>query len=131
MELNNPTNTLLVANKSLTIFSLFLIYSAQNASESATKTRKLGNQVIRKGYMVIHNLGIMKGGSKDYWFVLTSESVSWFKDEEERDKKYMLPLDGLKLRDIEGGFMSKRHTFALFNPEGRNVYKVRKCMGER
>jgi hypothetical protein len=37
----------------------------------------------------------------------------------------MLPLDGLKLRDIEQGFMSRRHTFALFNPEGRNVYKVR------
>jgi hypothetical protein len=44
--------------------------------------RKLGNQVIRKGYMCIHNLGIMKGGSRDYWFALTSENVSWFKDEE-------------------------------------------------
>ena len=36
----------------------------------------------------------------------------------------MLPLDGLKLRDLEQGFMSRRHMFALFNPEGRNVYKV-------
>lgn len=35
----------------------------------------------------------------------------------------MLPLDQLKLRDIEQGFMSRRHTFGLFNPEGRNVYK--------
>lgn len=35
----------------------------------------------------------------------------------------MLPLDALKLRDIEQGFMSRRHTFALFNPDGRNVYK--------
>jgi len=43
---------------------------------------------------------------------------------QEREKKYMLPLDGLKLRDVEQGFMSRRHTFALFNPEGRNVYKV-------
>lgn len=32
--------------------------------------------------MCIHNLGIMKGGSRDYWFVLTSESISWYKDEE-------------------------------------------------
>jgi len=24
----------------------------------------------------------MKGGSRDYWFVLTSENISWFKDEE-------------------------------------------------
>lgn len=55
--------------------------------------------------------------------MLTSENISWFKDEDEKEKKFMLPLDGLKLRDIEQGFMSRRHTFALFNPEGRNVYK--------
>ncbi len=24
----------------------------------------------------------MKGGSKDYWFILTAESLSWYKDEE-------------------------------------------------
>ena len=59
------------------------IFSAQSTTQNAEKTgRKLGNQVIRKGYMSIHNLGIMKGGSRDYWFVLTSESLSWFKDEE-------------------------------------------------
>ena len=79
--------------------------------------------MIRKGYMAIHNLGIMKGGSRDYWFVLTSESLSWFKDDEEKDKKFMLPLDGLKLRDIEAGFMSRRHMFAIYNPDNRNVYK--------
>lgn len=35
----------------------------------------------------------------------------------------MLPLDGLKIKDIESGFMSRRHTFAIFNPDQRNVYK--------
>merc|ERR1711971_692978 len=98
--------------------------NASNQTQSAEKTgRKLGNQVIRKGYMSIHNLGMLKGGAKDYWFVLTSESLSWFKDEEERDKKFMLPLDSLKLRDMEAGFMSRRHMFAIYNPEGRNVCK--------
>merc|ERR1719230_2242626 len=98
--------------------------NAQSVTQNAEKTgRKLGNQVIRKGYMAIHNLGIMKGGSRDYWFVLTSESLSWFKDEEERDKKFMLPLDSLKLRDMEAGFMSRRHMFSIYNPEGRNVCK--------
>lgn len=63
------------------------------------------------------------GGSRPYWFVLTSENISWYKDEDEKEKKFMLPLDGLKLRDIEQGFMSRRHTFGLFNPDGRNVYK--------
>ena len=65
----------------------------------------------------------LTGGSRPYWFVLTSENVSWYKDEDEKEKKFMLPLDALKLRDIEQSFMSRRHTFALFNPEGRNVYK--------
>lgn len=46
-------------------------------------------------------------------------------DEEERDKKYMLMLDGLKIKDIEQGFMSRRHVFALYNPDQKNVYKVR------
>lgn len=36
----------------------------------------------------------------------------------------MLQLDGLKLRDIEQGFMSRRHAIGLFNPDMRNVYKV-------
>merc|ERR1719319_1732635 len=98
--------------------------NAQSTTQNAEKQgRKLGNQVIRKGYMAIHNLGIMKGGSRDYWFVLSSENLSWFKDEEEKDKKFMLTLDGLKLRDLEGGFMTRRHMFAIYNPEGRNVFK--------
>ncbi|XP_042238349.1 dynamin-like isoform X3 [Homarus americanus] len=98
--------------------------TAQQSSENPSKSgRKLGNQVIRKGFMSISNLGFMKGGSRDYWFVLTSESLSWFKDEEERDKKYMLMLDGLKIKDIEQGFMSRRHVFALYNPDLKNVYK--------
>lgn len=99
--------------------------SAANKSNAAPtqQTRKVTNQVIRKGYLNLHNVSLMRGGSKDYWFVLTAESLSWFKDEEEKEKKYMLPLDGLKLRDVEAGFMSKRKTFALFNPDTRNVYK--------
>lgn len=42
-------------------------------------------QVIRRGWLTI-NISIMKGGSKDYWFVLTAESLSWFKDEEVRQQ---------------------------------------------
>ena len=40
----------------------------------------------------------------------------------------MLPLDNLKLRDIEAGFMSRRHMFAIYNPEGRNVCKDWKAL---
>ncbi|XP_058234143.1 dynamin-3 isoform X1 [Hemibagrus wyckioides] len=99
----------------------------------ANKKRPIPNQlsglvdgtpekVIRKGWLTI-NISFMKGGSKEYWFVLTAESLSWYKDEEEKEKKYMLPLDNLKLRDVEKGFMSTKHTFAIFNTEQRNVYK--------
>ena len=35
----------------------------------------------------------------------------------------MLPLDQLKLRDIESTFMSRRFMFALYSSEGRNVFK--------
>lgn len=31
----------------------------------------------------------------------------------------MLPVDNLKLRDVEKGFMSSKHIFALFNTEQR------------
>ncbi|XP_028979139.1 dynamin-3 isoform X1 [Esox lucius] len=80
-------------------------------------------KVIRKGWLTL-NISIMKGGSKEYWFVLTAESLSWYKDEEEKEKKYMLPLDNLKLRDVEKGFMSTKHIFGIFNTESsRNVYK--------
>lgn len=39
-------------------------------------------QVIRRGWLTINNISLMKGGSKEYWFVLTAESLSWYKDEE-------------------------------------------------
>ena len=33
----------------------------------------------------------------------------------------MLPLDNLKIRDVEKGFMSNKHVFAIFNTEQRCV----------
>ncbi|XP_041032943.1 dynamin-3 isoform X3 [Carcharodon carcharias] len=101
--------------------------NAQQRSSQLTKKRAVPNQgeilVIRRGWITINNISIMKGGSKEYWFVLTAESLSWYKDEEEKEKKYMLPLDNLKLKDVEKGFMSTKHVFAIFNTEHRNVYK--------
>uniref|UniRef100_A0A3P9HVX9 Dynamin-2 n=1 Tax=Oryzias latipes TaxID=8090 RepID=A0A3P9HVX9_ORYLA len=100
--------------------------SAQQRNTAVNKKRAIPNQgeilVIRKGWLTI-NISIMKGGSKEYWFILTAESLSWYKDEEEKEKKYMLPLDNLKIRDVEKGFMSSKHSFAIFNTEQRNVYK--------
>uniref|UniRef100_A0A672ZNV4 Interferon-induced GTP-binding protein Mx n=1 Tax=Sphaeramia orbicularis TaxID=375764 RepID=A0A672ZNV4_9TELE len=107
--------------------------NAQQKSSQMSKKKVAGNQVsggvpprtqvIRKGWLTINNIGIMKGGAKEYWFVLTAETLSWYKDDEEKEKKYMLPVDNLKLKDIEKSFMSSKHIFALFNTEHRNVYK--------
>nr|XP_015815945.2 dynamin-1 isoform X2 [Nothobranchius furzeri] len=97
--------------------------NAQQKSSQMSKKKATGNQVIRKGWLTINNISIMKGGAKEYWFVLTAEALSWYKDDEEKEKKYMLPVDNLKLKDIEKSFMSSKHVFALFNTEHRNVYK--------
>ncbi|KAG8141812.1 hypothetical protein E2320_006485 [Naja naja] len=58
--------------------------NAQQRSSQMSKKKTAGNQVIRKGWLTINNIGIMKGGSKEYWFVLTAENLSWYKDDEER-----------------------------------------------
>uniref|UniRef100_A0A9J7WYS4 dynamin GTPase n=1 Tax=Cyprinus carpio carpio TaxID=630221 RepID=A0A9J7WYS4_CYPCA len=107
--------------------------NAQQKTSQTSKKPSAGNQaaarppssqiVIRKGWLTINNISLIKGGAKEYWFMLTAESLSWFKDDEEKEKKYMLPLDNLKVRDIEKGFMSSKHVFAIFNTEQRNVYK--------
>ncbi|XP_066532503.1 dynamin 3a isoform X2 [Hoplias malabaricus] len=97
--------------------------NAQQRNNQTSKKASAGNQVIRKGWLTINNISLMKGGAKEYWFLLTAESLSWFKDDEEKEKKYMLPLDNLKLRDVEKTFMSSKHVFSIFNTEQRNVYK--------
>ncbi|CAG9823695.1 unnamed protein product, partial [Phaedon cochleariae] len=98
-----------------------------NAESQANKmihshNHNLGNQVIRKGYMTLHNLSIIK--DRSFWYVLSSDNLSWYKDDTEREIQYILPLNELKMRDIEtGSFMSRKPTFALFLPSGANVYK--------
>ena len=51
--------------------------NAQNTQSIETKS-KVSNQIIRKGYLGFHTGGIMKS-SKEFWFCLTTETLSWFK----------------------------------------------------
>jgi dynamin GTPase len=135
-----PLSTSLVDSRDVDCESR--LFSAEaKASTNSTSKKNLGNQVIRKGWLSVHNIGFARG-SRDCWFVLTSDNLSWFKDDEvlsivdaqyafmhqwmyegcclqEKEKKYMLPLDGIKLRDIEQGFMSRQHKFALFYSDGK------------
>uniref|UniRef100_A0A672V0R6 dynamin GTPase n=1 Tax=Strigops habroptila TaxID=2489341 RepID=A0A672V0R6_STRHB len=92
--------------------------NAQQRNTQANKKRAIPNQVIRRGWLTINNISIMKGGSKEYWFVLTAESLSWYKDEEVRAGK-----EGFG----EGGMLRGRAD-PMGSPAaclfwGRNVYK--------
>lgn len=44
-----------------------------------------------------------------------------FPGPQEKEKKYMLPLDNLKVRDVEKSFMSSKHIFCIFNTESRSA----------
>nr|QQY02476.1 dynamin-2 [Cryptocotyle lingua] len=99
----------------------------QKASDSSRG--KLGNQVICKGWLIWVNQNLFRGGSRYFWFVLTAETLKWFKDEEEREVKYVLQLDGLKQRSGDTGFFSKRKTFVLFHSDPKtNLYKDYKTL---
>ena len=101
--------------------------SSANAQSGERKRKGIGNQVIRKGWLQITNTGFMKSVvAKEYWFVLTAESFSWYKDEEEKEQKYQLRLEGCKLRDLEAGWLARKAAFALFNPDQKNLFKDHK-----
>ena len=38
-------------------------------------------QVIRKGWLSIRNISLLRGGSRECWFVLTAENLIWYKDD--------------------------------------------------
>jgi len=100
--------------------------AAANTANEVKKTQtKVENKVIRSGWLSLGNVGMMRGGSKEFWFVLTPESLSWFKDDTLDEKKYMVPLSGdLKLRSQEKKSVFGAHfSFQIFNQETRNVYK--------
>uniref|UniRef100_A0A4W5K122 dynamin GTPase n=1 Tax=Hucho hucho TaxID=62062 RepID=A0A4W5K122_9TELE len=82
--------------------------NAQQRSSQVAQKKQTGSKVIRKGWLTINNIGIMKGGAKEYWFVLTAESLSWYKDDEVRLWLY-----------IHTGFKSKQLPLCIH----RNVYK--------
>lgn len=98
--------------------------AAAKGTTGKKKARTLGNQVIRKGWMSVA-VSLLKGSSREFWFVLTSESLSWYRDAEEKEQKYSLRLEDMKLRDVETGRFSigKKFVIALYYTTGRNVYK--------
>ncbi|CAF3738038.1 unnamed protein product, partial [Adineta steineri] len=100
---------------------------AEKSVTAGEAKRTVTNQVIRRGFLRVHT-GVKLFQAKDYFFVLSTDNLSWFTDSDEKEKKYMLPLENLKIRDVEGGFMAKRPQFAIFNTDMKNVYKEHKTL---
>ncbi|UJR13813.1 hypothetical protein I4U23_000824 [Adineta vaga] len=100
---------------------------AEKSVAAGEVKRTVTNQVIRKGFLRVHT-GVKLFQAKDCFFVLSTDNLSWFTDSDEKEKKYMLPLENLKIRDVEGGFMAKRPQFAIFNIDSKNVYKEHKTL---
>ena len=57
------------------------ITSASRSSKDKKTRGTIGNQIIRKGWLGV-STSLIRGSSHEYWFVLTSENVTWYKDEE-------------------------------------------------
>lgn len=58
-----------------------MCHRAARGKETKRSAKQLGNQIIRKGWLGIA-VSLIKGSSRDYWFVLSSENLTWYKDDE-------------------------------------------------
>uniref|UniRef100_A0A8B9HL28 dynamin GTPase n=1 Tax=Astyanax mexicanus TaxID=7994 RepID=A0A8B9HL28_ASTMX len=101
--------------------------NAQQRNNQTNRKASAGNQVrgfvIRKGWLTINNISLMKGGAKDYWFVLTAESLSWFKDDEVwHDSLCFLYICGLP---VDGESCVQAENFSMDPQLERQVETIR------
>ena len=68
------------------IIILFLVFPsrASKGGGGRGKSKQMGNQIIRKGWLSMP-VSLIRGNSRDFWFVLTAESLTWYKDNDVRD----------------------------------------------
>ena len=65
--------------------------------------------------------------AKEFWFTLTSDTLTWYKDDEEKEVKYQLPLDGVRVVEAEDtGMFKRKFTFCLVHPMKKAIFKVRR-----
>ena len=66
-------------------------------------------------------MSMLKGG-KEMWVVVTTETITAFKDKDEKEVKWSCKTSGLKLEDINAD--GKDTTFRVFHPDGNvKMYK--------
>ncbi|CAF2060061.1 unnamed protein product [Rotaria magnacalcarata] len=101
--------------------------NAERSANANDANRNISNQIIRKGFLRVHTGGKIFQ-AKDFYFILSTDNLSWYSDSDEREKKYMLHLENLRRRDTEGGFIAKRPQLTLYTEDGRNVYKEHRVL---
>lgn len=87
-----------------------------------------GNTLLRKGFLQIKEdskknqaMNWLKGG-KEVFVVVTTNTITFFKDKDEKELRGQVKTEGLKLEDIPDG--SKGCTFRIFHPsESLKMYK--------
>lgn len=98
-------------------------------ADSQQPGRESKSKLIKKGWLSTTNVGLTKGLSREYWFVLYTDALAWFKDESERDQKYYLTIDGVKMKDHEddeeggGLFGHRKFKIQLFHPNARYLFR--------
>lgn len=96
--------------------------NAQSATQNNEKTgRKVGKPGDPEGLHGDPQPGHHEGGSRDYWFASHLQSPSPGSRTRRKDKKYMLPLDGLKLRGPTSPASCPADTCRHLQPRRRNV----------
>ncbi|KAL5251153.1 hypothetical protein ACHWQZ_G016763 [Mnemiopsis leidyi] len=105
------------------------VKDVQNAGSESQPGRESKSKLIKKGWLSTTNVGLTKGLSREYWFVLYTDALAWFKDESERDQKYYLTIDGVKMKsseeEEEGGglFGHRKFKIQLFHPNARYLFR--------
>ena len=61
--------------------------------------------------------------------MLTSETLTWFKDEQEKEVKYQLPLEGCRIVEPDDtGMFKRKFTFCIMNPSKAVILKDHKSL---
>ncbi|KAK2702403.1 hypothetical protein QYM36_018986 [Artemia franciscana] len=68
---------------------------------------------------------LIKRRNKVYLSILATEDLSWYTsgNGDDQEQKLTIPLEGIKLKELESELMTEKSTFTLYQSRGRNIYK--------
>lgn len=82
------------------------------------------NPPIRRGWLSVQSGSGIMARKKEHWFVLTTDALQWYKDEDEKDLKVSIATAGCKVEDMKDKLGNEiTNGFRIFNPESKRLYK--------